>query len=143
MIYLLKKSLYGLKQSPRQWHLRLDEFILSHGYNISKYDSYIYYRSLFSSDVIYLLLFTDDMLIACTHRIEIKKMKAKLSVKFEIQDLGLITRILGIKIRRDRHARTLLLTQVGYVKKVLNKFGMDNSKYVSTLLAVHFKLFKQ
>lgn len=31
-VCLLKKSLYGLKQSPRQWYLRFDDFMITHGY---------------------------------------------------------------------------------------------------------------
>ena len=31
-VCLLKKSLYGLKQSPRQWYKRFDSFMTSHGY---------------------------------------------------------------------------------------------------------------
>lgn len=31
-ICLLKRSLYGLKQYPRQQYLRFDEFIVSYGY---------------------------------------------------------------------------------------------------------------
>ncbi|KAH9763592.1 Integrase catalytic domain-containing protein [Citrus sinensis] len=31
-VCLLKRSLYGLKQSPRQWYLRFDEFMVTHGY---------------------------------------------------------------------------------------------------------------
>ena len=38
----LKSSLYGLKQSPRQWWNRFNEFIVSHGYNRSLYDSCVY-----------------------------------------------------------------------------------------------------
>lgn len=27
-VYLLKWSLYGLKQSPRQWNIRFDDFMI-------------------------------------------------------------------------------------------------------------------
>lgn len=33
MVCLLKKSLYGLKQSPRQWYKRFDSFVVSNGYS--------------------------------------------------------------------------------------------------------------
>ncbi|KAH9750404.1 hypothetical protein KPL71_013868 [Citrus sinensis] len=109
MVCLLKKSLYGLKQSPRQWYLRFDEFMLSHNFN----------------------------------RKEINKLKAKLMAVFEMKDLGPAAKILGMQIKRDRHAKTLFLTQTGYLKKVVNRFGMMNSKSVTTPVATHFKLSKQ
>lgn len=42
-VYLQYKSLYGLKQSPRQWYRRVDEFMLTNGYYNSKYDTCVYY----------------------------------------------------------------------------------------------------
>ncbi|GKC32127.1 retrovirus-related pol polyprotein from transposon TNT 1-94 [Tanacetum coccineum] len=38
-VCLLKKSIYGLKQSPRQWYKRFDEYMLSNGFKRSSYDS--------------------------------------------------------------------------------------------------------
>ena len=35
-VCLLKKSLYGLKQSPRQWYKRFDTFMIGHGYSDRK-----------------------------------------------------------------------------------------------------------
>ena len=32
-VFHLKKSLYGLKQSPRQWYKRFDSFMIGHGYS--------------------------------------------------------------------------------------------------------------
>nr|GEY13263.1 copia LTR rider [Tanacetum cinerariifolium] len=49
---LLKKSLYGLKQSPRQWYRRFDEYILSNGFKRSSYDICVYYRS-YAPDIAY------------------------------------------------------------------------------------------
>ena len=60
-----------------------------------------------------------------------------------MKDLGSASKILGMQVKRDRSAKTLFLTQAGYIKKVLNKFGMVDVKEVSTPLATHFKLSKQ
>ena len=70
MVYLLKKSLYGLKQSPRQWYLRFDEFMASNGYLRSLYDSCVYQKWLANGVGIFLLLYVDDMLIASVDHLE-------------------------------------------------------------------------
>ncbi|KAH9722805.1 hypothetical protein KPL70_006847 [Citrus sinensis] len=46
------------------------------------------------------------------------------------------------EIVRNRLARTLFLTQAGYVRRVLNRFIMDNAKPMLTPLSAHFKLSK-
>lgn len=67
-VCLLKKSFYRLKQSPRQWYIRFNEFMLEHGYCRVHYDSCVYFKTLAGGDRIYLLLYVDDMLITCKHR---------------------------------------------------------------------------
>ena len=88
MVCLLKKSLYGLKQSPRQWYKRFDEFMFKSGFKRSEYDSCVYYKILSEREYIYLLLYVDDMLVACKNSREIDKLKAQFKSEFEIKDLG-------------------------------------------------------
>ncbi|KAH9769620.1 hypothetical protein KPL71_012083 [Citrus sinensis] len=142
MVCLLKKSLYGLKQSPRQWYLRFDEFMISYEFCRSQYDSCVYFKTLPSGDGIYLILYVDDMLIACKRSEKIEKLKIELNSVFEMKDLGAATRILGMQIVRDRNSRTLFLTQALCVKRVLNKIDMSNAKHVSVPLSAHFRLLK-
>jgi len=59
----LQKSLYGLKQSPRQWYKHFDKFMIGHGYTRSLFDPCMYFRKLPSYEYIYLLLYVYDMLI--------------------------------------------------------------------------------
>ena len=40
----LKKTLYALKQSPRQWYKRVDSFMTGHGYSKSSYDNCVYFQ---------------------------------------------------------------------------------------------------
>ena len=70
-VCLLKKSLYGLKQSPRQWYKRFDTFMIGHGYSRSDCDSCVYHRKLSDGSFVYLLLYVDDMLIAAKNLVEV------------------------------------------------------------------------
>ena len=137
----LNKSLYGLKQSPRQRYKRFDQFMIGQNYTRSSFDHCVYFRKLQDGSFIYLLLYVNDMLIASRNQGEICRFKAQLSKEFEMKDLGELKKILGMEIARDRQRGTLCLTQNRYLKKVLQRFGMsEKTKPVSTPLAPHFKL---
>ncbi|RVW53622.1 Retrovirus-related Pol polyprotein from transposon TNT 1-94 [Vitis vinifera] len=60
-----------------------------------------------------------------------------------MKDLGAAKQILGMRIIRDKTNGTLKLSQSEYVKKVLNRFNMNEAKPVSTPLGSHFKLSKE
>ena len=57
-----------------------------------------------------------------------------------MKDLGGVKKILGMEIHRDRQGQKLILSQKNYIKRVLQRFKIDNSKPVSTPLGSHFKL---
>ncbi|CAM8944240.1 unnamed protein product [Rhodiola kirilowii] len=142
-VCLLKKSLYGLKQSPRQWYRRFDEFMIKQGYLRSAYDWCIYVsKDEDHNERVYLLLYVDDMLIASRNFNQIKRLKEQLNSSFEMKDLGPARKILGMQILRNMEQGTLFLNQQGYIEKVLTKFGMGNAKSVLTPIAQHFRLHK-
>ena len=80
----------------------------------------------------FLTLNIDDMLRASKNRYEIKRLEKQLASKFELKDLGDAHRRLGTKICRDKKNRSVWLTQKSYLKKVLERFGMDEklNRYV-------------
>jgi hypothetical protein len=89
----LKKSLYGLKQSPRQWYNKFDSFMIANGFKMSLYDSCVYIKSFYGSPI-YLLLYVDNMLIAAKSKIDITNLKTQLSSEFEMKDLGAAKKII-------------------------------------------------
>lgn len=57
-VCLLKKSMYGLKQSPRKWNQRFNTFMQSVGYKRRRYNTCVYIKKLKEDTHIYLLLYT-------------------------------------------------------------------------------------
>ena len=84
--------------------------------------------------------YVDDMLIVVKSMVEVNKLKSLLSKEFDMKDLGAAKKILGMEIHKDRASRRLWLSQYSYVKRVLERFNMDNAKPVSTSLENHFRL---
>ena len=80
------------------------------------------------------------MLIAAKSLVEVNKLKSLLSKEFDMKDLGAAKKILGMEIHRDKASGRLWLSQHSYVKRMLERFKMDNAKPISTLLANHFRL---
>ena len=62
LVCRLKKSLYGLKKSPRMWYQKFDTYIRGLGFTRSKEDHCVYFK-LIGERVIYLVLYVDDMLL--------------------------------------------------------------------------------
>jgi len=62
LVCKLKKSLYGLKQSPRMWYQKFDTFIRGLGFTRRKAYHCVNFK-LIGDRVIYLVLYVDDMLL--------------------------------------------------------------------------------
>ncbi|KAM2632087.1 hypothetical protein TB1_030777 [Malus domestica] len=107
----LKKLLYGLKQSQRQWYLRFDKFMRGQNYSRSQYDHCVYFKKLQDGSFIYLLIYVDDMLIASKNVEKIEKLKKQMKNEFEMKDLGEANKILGMEITRDRAKGLVSLNQ--------------------------------
>ena len=46
--------------------------------------------------------------------------------QFKVKDVGLSTHILGVEAKRDQRHGILTPSQGGYIKQVLDKYGMLN-----------------
>lgn len=142
-VCLLKRSLYGLKQSPQQWYKCFDNFMLKCDFQRSIYDSCVYIKTISKEVSVYLLLYVDDMIITSQQASQIKIVKSLLNKEFEMTDLGSLSKILGMEVRRDRSKQTLFLNQHEYLRKVVKRFKMEQAKPTKIPLAQHFKLSRE
>lgn len=130
MVCLLLRSLYGLKQSPRNWWKLISAFLTKElGFTSSVSDPCLFWRQSRTGGMIWLFLFVDDVqgTFYARDRPEWMEVKAALRERFNITDMGESKFMLGMRITRDRAARTIKLDQELYVSKALEKFGLDQA----------------
>ncbi|GJW17585.1 retrovirus-related pol polyprotein from transposon TNT 1-94 [Tanacetum coccineum] len=123
----LQRSIYGLKQASRSWNKRFDEEIKRFGF-AQNLDEPCVYQKASGSNVTFLILYVDDIIIMGNHIPSLQSVKDYLRKCFAMKDLGEVTFILGIKIYRDRSKRLIRLGQNYYMDKILKRYRMDNSK---------------
>ncbi|GJY76263.1 retrotransposon protein, putative, ty1-copia subclass [Tanacetum coccineum] len=80
------------------------------------------------SNVTFLILYIDDIIIMGNHIPSLQIVKDYLGKCFAMKDLEEVAFILGIKIYRDRSKRLIGLGQNAYMDKILKRYKMDNSK---------------
>ena len=90
-------------------------------------DPYVY-KKVSGSEIIFLILYVDVILLIGNNVSLLKEVKDWLSSKFSMKDLREATYILGIKIYRDRSKRLLGLSQSTYIDKVLKQHSMEKFK---------------
>ena len=79
----LKKSMYGLKKSPRMWYHKFNIYMLGLEFTRSKADHYVYFK-LIGDQLIYLILYVNDMLLIGNDKEIIQDVKTQLSSKFDM-----------------------------------------------------------
>ena len=130
----LLKTLYGVKQAPREWNLDFNESIVEIGYTRCSSDSCVYVKTSATGRVMILPIYVDDGFPAC-HSSDLIEMRAdieRLMVKYQIQVITDATVVIGLRVTRDRAARTLRLDQSVYVARLLEQYRMSECKHAPT-----------
>lgn len=99
----LLKGLYGIKQGPRIWALKLHSVLTNISFEQTDCDHsvYVYQRG---NNCIILPIHVDDLLLASNSKAAIMKVKSELASHFKLHDQGPATTILGMKITHDHAA---------------------------------------
>ncbi|RVW76419.1 Retrovirus-related Pol polyprotein from transposon RE1 [Vitis vinifera] len=134
----LKKSLHGLKQSPRAWFERFGKVIKHYGYTQSQADHTMFYKHSYEGKVAILIVYVDDIVLTEDDCNELEKLKGKLAEEFEIKDLGALKYFLGMEFARSKEG--IFVNQRKYVLDLLDETGMLGCKPVETPIEPNVKL---
>jgi hypothetical protein len=137
----LKKTLYGLKQSGRRWYQKLSSIFDSLGFQKCSVDQAVFHKkNKDKNEVVVVAVHVDDCTIAASNLRLIDEFKAGLRKHVEVTDLGELHWMLGVEIKRDRHAGTIHMSQHAYISSILNRYGFDDLKPLSTPMDTAIRL---
>ena len=133
----LKKSLYGLKQSPRAWFGRFTKSMIDFGYHQSNSDHTLFLKKQ-QGKITALIVYVDDMVVTGNDPEERKALQNHLSKEFEMKDLGPLKYFLGIEVSRSN--KGIVLSQRKYALDLLQETGMSACQPVDTPVEAGLKL---
>lgn len=125
-VWRLRKTLYGLRQSPQCWHEKLTSTLKDFKLVRSTADFSVYIGH-FDSHIVILLTHVDDMAITGSSRKKMDDVKTFVKSKFQVEDMGELHFYLAIEWTRDRDKRTITGYQGKFARIVLERFYMLDS----------------
>lgn len=137
LVYRLKKSLYGLRQAPRNWFSKLSTTLKSLGFTQSLAD-YSLFMHTTATFITLVLVYVDDLLITGDNLAEIDHLKKMLSTQFHMKDLGELRYFLGLEISRSTAG--FFVSQKKYTLDLIDEFNLSQSTPLKLPMDIHLRL---
>ena len=136
-IVKVRRSIYGLWQSPQAWNGAIDGDLRTINFLRTASDTFVYGKgsgnnSDFSLNYVMLTLYMDDLMVTRPNLNTVAKVRKTLMVEFIMTDLRGATQILGIDIIQDKECGTISISQGLYVLSLMNKCDMAECNPVYT-----------
>ncbi|GKB71699.1 retrovirus-related pol polyprotein from transposon TNT 1-94 [Tanacetum coccineum] len=138
-VYKLKKALYGLKQAPKAWYDRLKAFLIKHEYKMRMVDNTLFTKKK-SSNLIIVQIYVDDIIFGLTCQDMCDDFAKIMHDEFEMSMMGELNFFLGLQIKQMEDG--IFFNQSKYIKEMLKKFGLEDSKPMKTPMSSDTKLTK-
>jgi Reverse transcriptase (RNA-dependent DNA polymerase) len=138
-VWELQKGLYGMKQGGRVWNRTLHAAMVEWGFKRLECEYCIYYRKTEHGTII-TGIHVDDFLSIASDKAENERFVNQLRDKWKIADLGEPTFCVGIAIERNHMERTVALSQIVLIDRVIAQFGLKDAYPVSTPMDPGLKL---
>ncbi|GFY85446.1 hypothetical protein Acr_04g0001840 [Actinidia rufa] len=133
----LQKSLYGLKQTSRNWYSKLSTVLISAGFHQSQADHSLFTRQT-GPTILVVLVYVDDLLLTGSDLGSIRCLQDFLSSKFQLKDLGKLKYFLGIEVARSTAG--IFINQRKYILDILTDAGQSGCRPASSPMEQHLKL---
>ena len=120
----LRKSLYGCKQSGRNWYRALHAHLLKLGYVRSRADPCVFRHP--TRDII-VGVYVDDFIVLYKDPADRDFFHRDVHAKFPLEDRGPLSWMLGMQIVQ-RQDFSITISMSKFISQLLEKFGLQNAK---------------
>jgi hypothetical protein len=123
----LKKSLYGLRQSPHNWHETLKAELIKLQFRAMVHDPCVFRND--KTGVI-ITLHVDDVQITAKDPKDSAELKIAIQKLFKIKDLGEIKNFLSLQVQNDE--KSVFLHQKPLIEELITDLELENHKTPSS-----------
>ncbi|KAI3664952.1 hypothetical protein L6452_43567 [Arctium lappa] len=133
-VYKQKKTLYGLHQAPRAWYDTLSTHLLENGFERGIIDKTLFIKR--SKNGIQLVqIYVDDIIFGYTKEQMCRDFEELMHKSFKMSAMGELTFFLRLQVKQQKDG--IFISQSKYVKDILDKYGLSDSKPASTPMETH------
>ncbi|XP_070047356.1 uncharacterized protein [Nicotiana tomentosiformis] len=118
--------------APRQRNAKLSKVVLHFGFTHSQYDHSLFINKRSGSDLMFFLVYFNDMMITGSRLLLITEAKIALQQTFKMKDLGELRYFLGIEFARSK--KGILMYYRKYTLKFISDLGRGVAKATATPL---------
>lgn len=139
LVCRVKKSIYGLKQSPHCWNAALDTYPVERWDSINQNMTHV--STTRTHEERCFILACMSMILFWLEKWKESSLKSRcLTRKFDIKNPGELNYFLEMKI--EQRENSVWIGQPAYLKNLLETYGMQDCKLVDTQVSIGSKLNK-
>ena len=102
-----------MKQAPRAWYNKIDQYFIDQGFRRSKSEPTLYIKAQGQHHLI-ISLYVDDLIYIGKNLELMKEFTEDMMKTFEMTDLGLMNYFLGIEVNKKKRRRHIYLSKEIY-----------------------------
>ena len=139
LVHHLYRTLYGLRQAPKAWYRKIDQFLRSMDFTQGS-GNFNLYIAKDRHKILVLALYVDDLLFTGNCTAWINQFKSQLESQFEMSELGEGDLTLFLKAECIKVRDGIFFTHRAYATQVLELFSMSNCQSIATPMLEKLKL---
>jgi hypothetical protein len=129
-VYKLRKALYGLRQAPRAWYSKIENYFIGEKFEKCSHEHTLFVKYADQGKLLIVSLYVDDLICTGNDLTMVHDFKESMMKHFAMTDLGKMRYFLGVEVTQNEQG--IFIQQHKYAEEILKRFGMENFNTVKS-----------